>query len=131
MLPPKLAEGSVAADAGGLVAAPTLIDVQVVQAIDGLADMLDSEERCDHTHHRDRRGDLIGVVAGQMMVGPLDPQTTVLFMVCGIVYGFAVMPTLMSTAASPQPLKSIKLDLPKEKPRALATGRPPVAVELV
>ncbi|MBC2772311.1 MFS transporter [Rhizobium sp. AQ_MP] len=55
---------------------------------------------------------LIGVVAGQMLVGPLDPQTTILFMVCGIVYGFAVLPTLMSTAASPQPLKSIKLDLP-------------------
>ncbi len=55
---------------------------------------------------------LIGVVAGQMLVGPLDPQTTVLFMVCGIVYGFAVLPTLMSTAATPQPLKSIKLDLP-------------------
>jgi MFS family permease len=55
---------------------------------------------------------LIGVVAGQMLVGPLDPETTVLFMICGIVYGVAVMPTLMSTAASPQPLKSIKLDLP-------------------
>lgn len=54
---------------------------------------------------------LIGVVAGQMLVGVFDPATTILFMICGIVYGFAVMPTLMSTAASPQPLKSIKLDL--------------------
>jgi MFS family permease len=55
---------------------------------------------------------LIGVVAGQMLIGVFDPATTILFMICGIVYGFAVMPTLMSTAASPQPLRSISLDLP-------------------
>ena len=55
---------------------------------------------------------LIGVVGGQMLVGVFDPATTILFMICGIVYGFAVLPTLMSTAASPQPLRSIKLDLP-------------------
>jgi MFS family permease len=55
---------------------------------------------------------LIGVVGGQMLVGVFDPATTILFMVCGIVYGFAVLPTLMSTAATPQPLRSIKLDLP-------------------
>lgn len=55
---------------------------------------------------------LIGVVAGQMLVGAFDPATTILFMICGIVYGFAIMPTLMSTAATPQPLRSIKLDLP-------------------
>jgi MFS family permease len=55
---------------------------------------------------------LIGVVGGQMLVGVFDPATTILFMICGIVYGFAVMPTLMSTAATPQPLRSIKLDLP-------------------
>lgn len=55
---------------------------------------------------------LIGVVGGQMLVGVFDPATTILFMICGIVYGFAVLPTLMSTAATPQPLRSIKLDLP-------------------
>jgi MFS family permease len=55
---------------------------------------------------------LIGVVGGQMLVGVFDPTTTILFMICGIVYGVAVMPTTMSTAASPQPLKSLKLDLP-------------------
>ncbi|MBX9466343.1 MAG: MFS transporter [Rhizobium sp.] len=55
---------------------------------------------------------LIGVVGGQMLVGIFDPATTILFMICGIVYGFAIMPTLMSTAATPQPLRSIKLDLP-------------------
>lgn len=55
---------------------------------------------------------LIGVVGGQMLVGVFDPQTAILFMICGIVYGIAVLPTLMSKAATPQPLNSIKLDLP-------------------
>ncbi|MCW6190032.1 MFS transporter, partial [Klebsiella pneumoniae] len=30
---------------------------------------------------------LIGVVGGQMLVGVFDPTTTILFMICGIVYG--------------------------------------------
>ncbi|EHS49537.1 major facilitator superfamily MFS_1 [Rhizobium sp. PDO1-076] len=55
---------------------------------------------------------LLGVVGGQMLVGVFDPETTILFMICGIVYCFAIMPTTMSTAASPQPLKSVKIDLP-------------------
>ena len=55
---------------------------------------------------------LIGVVGGQMLVGVFDPLTSILFMICGIVYGIAVLPTLMSKAATPQPLNSIKLDLP-------------------
>lgn len=55
---------------------------------------------------------LIGVVGGQMLVGVVDPSTTILFMICGILYCLAMLPTTMSTAASPQPLKSVKLDLP-------------------
>lgn len=55
---------------------------------------------------------LIGVVGGQMMVGFGDPLTQILFMCCGIFYCLAMLPTTMSTAASPQPLKSVKLDLP-------------------
>ncbi|MCM2398537.1 MFS transporter [Rhizobium sp. S95] len=55
---------------------------------------------------------LIGVVGGQMLVGVFDPSTTILFMICGMLYCVAVLPTTISTAATPQPLKSIKLDLP-------------------
>ena len=54
---------------------------------------------------------LVGVVGGQMLVGLGNPSTTILFMICGILYCFAMLPTTLSNAASPQPLKSVKLDL--------------------
>ncbi len=54
---------------------------------------------------------LIGVVGGQMLVPLGDPSTTVLFMFCGIFYCLAMLPTTLSTAATPQPLKSVSLDL--------------------
>jgi MFS family permease len=55
---------------------------------------------------------LLGVVAGQMMIPLEDVRTPLLFMVCGIFYCIAMLPTTLSTAASPQPLKAVKLDLP-------------------
>ncbi len=55
---------------------------------------------------------LIGAVAGQMMVPFADIHTPILFMVCGICYCIAMLPTTLSNAASPQPLKTIRLDLP-------------------
>ncbi len=54
---------------------------------------------------------LAGVVGGQMMVASGDIHTTVLFMIVGILYCVAMLPTTLSTAASPQPLKSVKLDV--------------------
>lgn len=56
---------------------------------------------------------LFGVVGGQMLVPFADPSTTIPFMLCGISYCIAMLPTTLSTAASPQPLKSVTLDLPK------------------
>jgi MFS family permease len=47
-----------------------------------------------------------------MMIPLEDVRTPVLFMVCGIFYCIAMLPTTLSTAASPQPLKAVKLDLP-------------------
>ncbi|QRM56617.1 MFS transporter [Sinorhizobium sp. BG8] len=55
---------------------------------------------------------LFGVVGGQMMVPLGDVKTPILFMVAGIVYCLALLPTTLSTAASPQPLKQVKLDIP-------------------
>lgn len=55
---------------------------------------------------------LLGVVGGQMMIPLEDVRTPVLFMICGIFYCIAMLPTTLSTAASPQPLKAVKLDLP-------------------
>jgi MFS family permease len=54
---------------------------------------------------------LAGVVGGQMMVASGDIHSTVLFMIVGILYCVAILPTTLSTAASPQPLKSVKLDI--------------------
>lgn len=54
---------------------------------------------------------LAGVVGGQMMVASGDIHTTILFMIVGILYCVAMLPTTLSTAASPQPLKSVKLDI--------------------
>jgi len=55
---------------------------------------------------------LLGVVGGQMMIPLEDVRTPVLFMICGIFYCIAMLPTTLSTAFSPQPLKAVKLDLP-------------------
>ncbi|WP_438751893.1 MFS transporter [Pararhizobium sp. O133] len=54
---------------------------------------------------------LMGVVGGQLMIPFGDTSTTLFFMICGIVYCLAMLPTLLSTAASPQPLKQVRLDL--------------------
>ena len=54
---------------------------------------------------------LFGVVGGQMLVPFADVTTTTLFMICGILYSVAALPTTLSKAASPQPLKRAKLDL--------------------
>ena len=54
---------------------------------------------------------LIGVVGGQMLLPLADSMTTIPFMIAGIFYCVAMLPTTLSTAASPQPLKSVSLDL--------------------
>jgi MFS family permease len=55
---------------------------------------------------------LFGVVGGQMSVPLGDVSTPILFMVAGILYCLAMLPTTLSTAASPQPLKQVRLDIP-------------------
>lgn len=54
---------------------------------------------------------LLGAVGGQMMIPFGDIHTPMLFMVCGICYCVAMLPTTLSNAASPQPLKAVSLDL--------------------
>ncbi|MDH6269499.1 MFS family permease [Rhizobium sp. SG_E_25_P2] len=54
---------------------------------------------------------LIGIVGGQMTVAFVDIQTPILFMIAGIFYCVAMIPTLVSNAQSPAPLSEIKLDL--------------------
>ncbi|MDB5524608.1 MAG: transporter [Rhizobium sp.] len=54
---------------------------------------------------------LLGIVCGQMAVAFIDIHTPILFMVAGIAYCIAMMPTLISTAQAPKPLNEISLDL--------------------
>jgi MFS family permease len=54
---------------------------------------------------------LVGSVGGQMMLPFADTSTPILFMVAGILYCVAMMPTTLSNAATPKPLNTVKLDL--------------------
>ena len=54
---------------------------------------------------------LVGAVGGQLVLPLADLMTPILFMVCGIFYCVAMLPTTLSNAQTPQPLKSVKLDL--------------------
>ena len=54
----------------------------------------------------------LGITAGQLGVGAGDPLTTTLFMAGAILFSFAVLPTALSTAASPKPLTRVSIDLP-------------------
>ena len=67
---------------------------------------------------------LLGVVGGQMMIPLEDVRTPVLFMICGIFYCIAMLPTTLSTAASPQPLKAGAASTCR---RSIATRRSPAS----
>lgn len=54
---------------------------------------------------------LFGVVGGQLVVGFGNTNTPYLFMVAGILYCVAMLPTTVSNAASPRPLQAVKIDL--------------------
>ena len=51
------------------------------------------------------------IMAGQMIVAAGDVNQASLFMVAGILFCFSLIPTTVSTAASPRPLQDVSLDL--------------------
>lgn len=53
----------------------------------------------------------VAIVAGQMSIALGDVNQTTFFMIAGILYCLALLPTAVSTASSPAPLKEVKLDL--------------------
>jgi MFS family permease len=53
----------------------------------------------------------LGITVGQLGVGLGNPGTTTLFMIGAILFGLAILPTALSTAASPQPLTRVRIDL--------------------
>jgi MFS family permease len=54
---------------------------------------------------------MLGLMAGQFIVPLGDPTTATLFIVCAVIYSLALIPTGLSSAQSPQPLKQVKLDI--------------------
>lgn len=55
----------------------------------------------------------VGITAGQLGVGAGDPTAPTLFMAGAILFSLAVLPTALSTAASPRPLTRVSIDLGK------------------
>lgn len=51
------------------------------------------------------------IMAGQMIVAAGDVHSEALFMVAGIFFCMALLPTAMSTAAAPKPLQNVSLDI--------------------
>lgn len=51
------------------------------------------------------------IMAGQMIVAYSDVQTASLFMITGILYCCSLIPTAVSSQASPRPLDSVSLDV--------------------
>ncbi|WP_099865415.1 MFS transporter [Pararhizobium haloflavum] len=53
----------------------------------------------------------VAIVAGQMTIATGDIATPTFFMVAGILYCLALIPTAVSTAVSPSPLRKVRLDI--------------------
>jgi MFS family permease len=53
----------------------------------------------------------VAITAGQLGVGAGDPRATTLFMTGAILFSLAILPTALSTAASPRPLTRVTIDL--------------------
>lgn len=54
---------------------------------------------------------MTGLMAGQFIMPLADISANTLFMIAAILYGMAVVPTALSSAASPQPLTQVTLDV--------------------
>ena len=66
------------------------------------------------------------IMAGQMIVATGDVRTNSLFMVAGIFFCLALLPTAMSSAAIPKPLEDVSLDV-----KALYVNSPVASVGCV
>lgn len=55
---------------------------------------------------------MAALTVGQYIVPLGDPTTSVLFMVCALIFSLAIVPTALSSAQSPQPLTQVKFDVP-------------------
>lgn len=54
-----------------------------------------------------------GLTVGQYMVPLGDPLLPTLFIISAVIYSFAIMPTSLSSAQSPQPLNQVRMNIPR------------------
>ncbi|MBA70101.1 MAG: MFS transporter [Rhizobiales bacterium] len=54
-----------------------------------------------------------GLTVGQYMVPFGDPMLPTLFIISAVIYSFAIMPTSLSSAQSPQPLNQVRMNIPR------------------
>ena len=54
-----------------------------------------------------------GLTVGQYMVPFGDPLLPTLFIIAAVIYSFAIMPTSLSSAQSPQPLHQVRMNIPR------------------
>lgn len=113
--------GAIIALASGLLAlAPFWIALRVITGFAMAGCVMIIESWLNERSTNENRGTIFAVymtvtygaiTAGQMLVATGDVTHATLFMITGIFYCLALVPTALSTAASPRPLHSVKLDL--------------------
>lgn len=54
---------------------------------------------------------MIGTMSGQYILPFGDPGTQTLFIICTLIYSFALIPTALSRAETPKPLTQVSLDI--------------------
>ncbi|KAB0540031.1 MFS family permease [Pseudochrobactrum saccharolyticum] len=54
---------------------------------------------------------MVGTMSGQYILPFGDPSTQTLFIICTLIYSFALIPTALSRAESPKPLTQVSLDI--------------------
>ncbi|WOC15195.1 MFS transporter [Pseudochrobactrum sp. MP213Fo] len=54
---------------------------------------------------------MIGTMSGQYILPFGDPSTQTLFIICTLIYSFALIPTALSRAETPKPLTQVSLDI--------------------
>lgn len=105
---------------GLMIEATSWIVLRVVTGFAMAGALMIIESWLNEKADNDSRGTVFGlymivsfaaVTGGQMAVAFGDTSNASLFMVTGILFCFALIPTAMSTASSPKPLASASLDL--------------------
>jgi MFS family permease len=115
------AVGAIVALASGIfVLAPFWIVIRIVTGFAMAGCIMIIESWLNERSTNENRGTIFAIymmvtyaaiTGGQLLVATGNVTHATLFMVTGIFYCLALIPTALSTAASPRPLLSVKLDL--------------------